>query len=711
MGLQRLADAHAQDQVLAGAKEDIAAGVSIRLSVPQSTIPHVVGSLVSQPRKVLVITASDRAAEDVARALRDYVPRESIAVFPAWETLPHERLSPSGDTVGTRMAVLRRLAHPEETTPINVLVSPIRAVIQPIVQGLGNIEPLQVKVNDTISIEQISRRLVELGFERVDLVDRRGQFAVRGGIVDVFPGAAEHPVRVEFWGDDVEDIREFSVADQRSLGLPSTSLHTAACRELLIDDGVKQRAATLLAKHPELAEILGPVSEGIAVEGMESLLPVLSSDMDLILNELGSDWLIIEIEPERISTRAAELVTTSAEFLEASWHNATSGNVMPVDLGDSGYRSYAETKERFSANPWCGLSTFFSPEDDQPAFEATTEYRSDFDAVINDIKMWWSQGYAVALGMAGPGSAQRVVETFSEHGIAARFVEELTGDKNVVEVVVAHQLHGVIAKAGKIAFLTESDLFSARDAGREPRSLPTRRRTTIDPLSLKPGDYVVHDQHGVARYIEMAHRNIQGATREYLVLEYAASKRGQRGDRLYVPTDQLDHITRYVGGEAPSLNLLGGSDWAATKSRARRHVRQIAGELIRLYAARMASKGHAFSQDSPWQRELEDSFEFVETPDQLVTINDVKADMEKATPMDRLICGDVGYGKTEIAVRAAFKAVQDGKQVVVLVPTTLLVQQHMQTFTRRYAQFPIKLGALSRFQTAAESKKTERSTL
>lgn len=706
MGLQRLADALAQDQVIAGAKEDLAAGVSVTLSVPQSTIPAVIGTLLAQPRKVLIVTASDRAAEDVAKSLRDFVPSESIAVFPAWETLPHERLSPSGDTVGARMAVLRRLAHPEESAPIEVLVSPIRAVIQPIVPGLGNVEPLMVKVGDTVSIESISRRLVELGFERVDLVDRRGQFAVRGGIVDVFPGAAEHPARVEFWGDEVEDIRSFSVADQRSLGLPSTTLHTAACRELLIDDAVKQRAADLLGKHPELSDILGPVSEGIAVEGMESLIPVLSSNMNLLLNELGNEWLVIEIEPERIATRAAELVTTSAEFLEASWHNATSGNVMPIDLGDSGYRSYAEMKSEFSVNPWCGLSTFFGPDDDKPAIEAVTEYRSELDAVVADIRSWWKSGMQIAIGMAGPGSAARVLETFSERGIPARVVEDVAGDNHVVEIVVSGQLHGVVCTAGRFVFLTETDLFAARDANRETRALPARRRTTIDPLSLKPGDYVVHDLHGVAKYIEMSHRNVQGATREYLVLEYAASKRGQRGDRLYVPTDQLDHITRYVGGEAPSLNRLGGSDWAATKSRARRHVRQIAGELIRLYAARMASKGHAFAGDSPWQRELEDSFEFVETPDQLVTINDVKADMEKAVPMDRLICGDVGYGKTEIAVRAAFKAVQDGKQVVVLVPTTLLVQQHMQTFTRRYAQFPIHLGALSRFQTAAESKKT-----
>ena len=234
--------------------------------------------------------------------------------------------------------------------------------------------------------------------------------------------------------------------------------------------------------------------------------------------------------------------------------------------------------------------------------------------------------------------------------------------------------------------------------------MPSRRRNVVDPLQLKPGDHVVHEQHGVGRFVEMMQRTVGGATREYLVLEYASSKRGQPGDRLFVPTDQLDQVTRYVGGEMPTLSKMGGSDWAATKSKARRHVKQIAGELIRLYSARQATPGHAFAPDTPWQRELEDAFAYVETPDQLSSIDEVKADMEKTVPMDRLVCGDVGYGKTEIAVRAAFKAIQDSKQVAVLVPTTLLVKQHFSTFSERYAGFPVTVRALSRFQSDKEAR-------
>jgi transcription-repair coupling factor (superfamily II helicase) len=271
-------------------------------------------------------------------------------------------------------------------------------------------------------------------------------------------------------------------------------------------------------------------------------------------------------------------------------------------------------------------------------------------------------------------------------------------EAKVVHVTTGLLEHGFITPT--LAVLTHLDLVGQKASTKDMRRLPSRRRNMVDPLQLKVGDHVVHEQHGVGRYVEMVQRTVQGATREYLVIEYA------KGDRLYVPTDQLDEVTRYVGGEAPTLNRMGGADWAKAKSRAKKAVKEIAGELIRLYSARMASPGHAFGADSPWQREMEDAFPYAETGDQLEAIDEVKRDMERGVPMDRLICGDVGYGKTEIAVRAAFKAVQDGKQVAVLVPTTLLVQQHMSTFTERFSSFPVELRPVSRFQTDAEVKGT-----
>ena len=252
--------------------------------------------------------------------------------------------------------------------------------------------------------------------------------------------------------------------------------------------------------------------------------------------------------------------------------------------------------------------------------------------------------------------------------------------------------------------MTERDLTGSKGSIKDGERLPSKRKQSIDPLELRAGDFVVHEQHGIGRYIELLERTVGGVTREYVVIEYASAKRGQPGDRIFVPTDSLEQVSKYVGGESPTVHRIGSGEWQKAKGRARKAVRQIAGELIRLYAARTSSPGFAFSPDTPWQRELEDSFSYIETPDQLSTINEVKADMERPYPMDRIICGDVGYGKTEIAIRAAFKAVQDGKQVAVLVPTTLLVQQHSKTFAERYAGFPIRVGGLSRFNTAKESK-------
>jgi transcription-repair coupling factor (superfamily II helicase) len=335
---------------------------------------------------------------------------------------------------------------------------------------------------------------------------------------------------------------------------------------------------------------------------------------------------------------------------------------------------------------------------------AVEPYRGDIEAAVRDIGGHLAAGRRVVVVQQGHGPAQRTVEVLAEHDIAARLVEDAAGaGEAVVEVTQGCIVHGIVLGDHGLVVLTGEDLSGQKASTRDMRKMPTRRKKQIDPLELKPGDYVVHEQHGVGRFVEMRQREVQGAMREYLVLEYGG-KKGQPPDKLFVPADTLDQVTRYVGGEQPSLDRLGGADWAKRKGRARKAVRQIAAELIKLYAARQATQGHAFGPDTPWQRELEDAFPFHETPDQLTTVDEVKADMRRTVPMDRLVCGDVGYGKTEIAVRAAFKAVQDGKQVAVLVPTTLLVTQHFSTFAERMSAFPVVLKALSRFQTDKEAR-------
>ncbi len=756
MKLAGLLAAVLDDPALAAVRDLAASSATqadVDITATPALRPFVVAAIAADPddlvdgagRPVLAVTATTREADDLAAALRCLLPPDQVVVYPAWETLPHERLSPRSDTVGRRLAVLRRLAHPDPTDPsrgpIRVVVAPVRSVLQPQLAGLGDLEPIELAAGDSADLEETARRLSDLAYTRVDLVEKRGEFAVRGGLLDVFPPTEEHPIRLEFWGDEIEQLRYFAVADQRTFA-PAERLWAPPCRELLLTPEVRQRAAELAQKHPALAEMLDKLAQGIPVEGMESLMPALLEDtgkLELLVNTLPADTHVVLCDPERIRTRAHDLVRTSEEFLAASWAAAAVGGEAPIDLGAASFRSLSQVRAAaleaglrwWSVSPFgmagaredgtadtslsvAGLSVNVS---DSPgdATELVSQaqpaplYHGDTARLLDDLKRWTGDGWRVALVFEGHGPAQRATEVLADADLGAVVLEQVTEPlrAGVVTVAVGSLERGLVSADTQLAILTGNDVSGGRGAStRDMRRLPSRRRGQIDPLELKPGDYVVHETHGIGRYVELTRRTIAGAEREYLVIEYAPSKRGQPGDRLYVPTDQLDLLTRYVGGEQPTVHRLGGSDWAKAKSRARKAVREIASELIRLYAARQAATGHAFGPDTPWQRELEDAFPYTETPDQLSAIEDVKRDMERVVPMDRLICGDVGYGKTEIAVRAAFKAVQDGKQVAVLVPTTLLAQQHYNTFTERMAQFPVNIRMLSRFATPRETEET-----
>lgn len=707
-------------------------------------------------RPLVVVTATGREAEERAAALRAYLPADDVATFPAWETLPHERLSPRSDTVARRIAVLRRLAHGVEADGgtagsarrIRVLVMPVRAMLQPVVAGLGDLEPVELRTGDRADMSDVVEGLVAAAYTRVDMVTRRGEFAVRGGLLDVFAPTEDHPQRIEFWGDEVEEVRWFSAADQRSLEIAVDGVWAPPCREILLTETVRERAAALVPQLPGATEMLDKLSAGIAVDGMESLAPVLVDAMVPVLDLVPEQSLLVLDDPERLRRRAHDLVATTHEFLEAAWTSAAAGAQTPIDLSEASFATLADTRAVAARRGlgWWTLGGFETDtelaelaeladdgpdravlvaEDATPVTVASRDvvgYRGEIERAVADLRDLTADGWRLVLVTEGAGPAKRMVSQLLEAGVPARLVPEVVpagadareGEDpaqptaGVVLVTTASVGRGFVSEPLRLAVLTEADLTGrAGTSTRDMRAMPSRRRNVVDPLALKPGDFVVHEQHGVGRFVELVQRTVgtgaAAASREYLVIEYAASKRGQPGDRLFVPTESLDQVTKYTGGEAPSLNRMGGADWAKTKGRARKAVKEIAAELIRLYAARMATQGHAFAPDTPWQAELEDAFAFVETPDQLATIDEVKADMEKTVPMDRLVCGDVGYGKTEIAVRAAFKAVQDGKQVAVLVPTTLLVQQHMDTFSERYAGFPVTVKGLSRFQSDAEA--------
>nr|WP_218853145.1 transcription-repair coupling factor [Microbacterium immunditiarum] len=697
------------------------------------------------PPALLVIAPTGRRVESLGPALEALVPGAEVLAFPAWETLPHERLSPSAETVGRRLDVLRRITRWTGETPLVVTAS-VRGAIQPLAPGLGDEEPVRLvaggRGND---LSEISARLVELAYHRVDMVSRRGEFAVRGGILDVFSPIADHPYRVEFFGDEVDEIRAFSVADQRSLPGAVNEVELIAGRELLLTQGVRDRAQELVGRFPGVRGILEKMAEGIPAEGMESLLPALVDGLVTLADYLPERAAVAVIDPERAVTRALTLSETNREFLEAAWSAAAVGAQTPVDLGAGDFVTLSRLREAAHARgaSWWTLSSFDSGAADaaaalrdaeQPEYEAAAveledasavrvpgsgvpSFHGNVDGATQHVGQLLADGWRVVVAASGVGLVERARDVLSDRGIAARKVDDVLQppEPGVAHLVVAPLERGFQAPGAKLAVLTEAE-FYGRTIGSDNRvvkKLASRRRNVVDPLQLKAGDYVVHATHGIGRFVELTQREVSSggrnpvkSVREYLVLEYAPSKRGYPGDKLFVPTDQLDLLSKYVGGEAPTLSKMGGSDWAQAKGRARKAVRDIAVELVKLYSARMAAKGHAFGPDTPWQRELEEAFPFAETPDQLQTIDEIKADMEKPIPMDRLLSGDVGFGKTEVAVRAAFKAIQDGKQVAMLVPTTLLVKQHIETFTERFAGFPVRVRPLSRFQTDKEARET-----
>ena len=673
---------------------------------PQSTYPFLLAARAAA-HPLLVVTSSSRSSEDLVNELRELY--DNVLEFPAWETLPHERLSPRSDTVAKRIQTLYALQNKHSSNPI--VVTPVRGAIHRIISNLGSTPLMKLEIGQEQSLDLLVRHLSSLCYTRTDLVERRGEFAVRGGIVDLFLPLSHHPIRIDFFGDEIEELSYFEVSDQRTFAPVIGRVEIYPCREMLLTPEVKHRAIEVKDEYPAAAEMLEKITEGIAFEGMESLIPLLIDETETLLSRMPADTHILFIDEQRIRSRAADLLATNEEFLNASWSNAALGGIAPLHDGAGTYVSWEELKDEIVSRSI--TSAEFSPfgsdlEDDVLFLEYAPidPMRGDIERTVDVLRTVLEQHRTVVFATHGHGMLERYAGIFRSADLPVHIVEKLvaTPTKGTIYLTTSVITHGFESADDQVFFMTERDLTGSKGSVKDGERMPSKRKQAIDPLELKSGDYVVHEQHGIGRYVELLQRTVAGVTREYLIIEYAPAKRGQPGDRVFVPADALEQVSKYVGGEAPTVHRIGSGEWQKAKGRARKAVRQIAGELIRLYAARTSSPGFAFSADTPWQRELEDSFSYIETPDQLSTINDVKEDMERPYPMDRIICGDVGYGKTEIAIRAAFKAVQDGKQVAVLVPTTLLVQQHSKTFEERYAGFPLKVAGMSRFNTAKESK-------
>lgn len=660
--------------------------------VPQAFRPALLSVLAQATRPVLVVTPRSSDAVKLADSIGAYLGEDRVCVFPAWETLPFERLSPQPQLVGQRLHVLHRLT--AQTAP-DVIVAPIRAVLQPMDKKLSGYCPLTLDA-EWNGFDALIRALSTRGYQRVARVEARGEFAVRGGIIDVFPAANNFACRIEFFGDDVDELRRFQVQDQLSVE-PITSVIIDAAREIVVDDGLKQAAREAIETMPEFADELSRLSEGDTFDGVESLALMLASETVTLPHFLIGNVQLVLVDPLLIQQRAQRLAAEADMLVSASW--ATPDGPPPPM-----YVTPERLLARLSKPPLRIASVNADRVEGLEQVYGWESFRGDLAACASRITQLLNEEFRVVVSVESDGAARRIADVLGEYGVASVVSETVAAlpAKGRAEIVVSSLTDGFRASTQKLAVLGLHDVFGPRRT-RASRRLTGKRTAAQTVLNLAPGDPVVHRTHGVGRFVGMVTREFdrpeQGvARRDYVVVEYAGN------DTLYVPSDQIDALSKYQGGETPALMSLGGSQWERAKSRVRDAVREMAAELIRLYAARMHAPGRAFAPDGSMQAALEDAFAFVETPDQLQVTDEVKRDMEAPLPMDRLISGDVGFGKTEVAVRAAGKAVFDGTQVVVLVPTTILVQQHLETFRARFAGFPVNVAGLSRFSTAAEKK-------
>jgi transcription-repair coupling factor (superfamily II helicase) len=670
---------------------------SVVVAVPEPARAFAVAGIAEASRRhpTVVAVPTNAEAERLAGDLAAFLGADQVDVCPAWETLPFERVSPSIETMGRRLRTMWRLrcgalGHPERIP--KVLVAPVRSLLQRLGPHVEDSDPVVVGKGDQIDPEVLVARLVAMGYRREYQVEHRGEIAVRGSIVDVFGATADVPVRIDLWGDEVDRLTEFSVGDQRSTDEIACA-ELFGCRELRPTDEVRDRARQLIATAPWGRAQWERLSEGLVFDGMESWLPWLADDEHLLVDLLPEGALVLLVEPRRMRDRATELLDEEAALaasLAGTW--GTDGEEFPRL-----HLPFDRLLARTEAAAWTVTAAPEGPGTEMVAATGWDPVVGDGERLITQLRGLQADGYRIIVCADGRGSAGRLATLLTDHGVPTLHQpdhSEIT--KPGSRVIVQPLERGFLYPALKLAVLAEGDLTGRRRAHRRPRPRARNAETYFD--DLKAGAFVVHYQHGVGRFGGMVRRSIGGVERDYLLLEYKG------GDKLYVPSDQVDLLRPYTGGESPTLNRLNGADWQKAKSRVRAAVREIAQELVVLYQRRVNSPGHAFATDTPWQQEMEEAFPYQETPDQMKAIDEVKADMEQPRPMDRLVCGDVGFGKTEVAIRAAFKAVQDGVQVAVLVPTTLLASQHFQTFSDRFAGYPIRVEMLSRFLTPAQSK-------
>jgi transcription-repair coupling factor (superfamily II helicase) len=633
-------------------------------------------------RPILAVVPGERTAEELFDDVSLFA--DDVWHMPAWGTLPFEHVSPNLATMAHRCEALYRL---ETGTAGTVVVASVRAATQRL--SPSELGPIVVVAGNDHGFDRLVAELTVHGYHRTDRVEARGEFAVRGGIIDVFPAQGTEAFRIEFWGDEVDEIRTFAVGSQRSTDAVDR-IEMFPARELRPDSGVRDHAAALLGEEPWAAETWDRIAAGLTFQGIESWLPWLAEEKSAF--DLSGSRVTVVFDAVQAAARSEELRSEEADLAATLAPTWGSGAPEPDDHP-------ALYLEFIKGGYLDAPPVAAGPGDKGVEIRGLDAVAGDADSIAGAMQHWQGRNVEIVVAMDGVGAAERIARLLGQagHGLPVR-----QGLEKVESAVLGDGIHhGFVAPQLGFGVLGEREIAGRRRAHRRTRAARIEEAGEAY-RDLSPGDFVVHHHHGIGRFEGLVHREMAGVERDYLLIRYHGE------DRIYVPTDQLAAVVRYTGGESPRLSRMGGADWAKTRTKVRKAVAVVAEEVVELHRRRAAVTGHAFEVDTPWQSEFESAFPFEETRDQIAAIADIKTDMEADSPMDRLIFGDVGFGKTEVALRGAFKAIQSGKQVAVLVPTTLLAQQHLSTFEDRFAAYPVTVASLSRFLTAAQQREVIR---
>ena len=671
---------------------------------------------------ILICTNSDMEAKNIYEDLVFYT--NDVYYFPSKEIVFYNIDAISGDLRWERIKVIKEILNDKKKIIVTSIDS-LTSLYTP--KDLFLDYSFNLKVDDEIDFKDFTRKLMECGYERVEAVEGKGEFSLRGGILDVYSPTATYPCRIELFGDTIDSIRIFNTESQRSIEKVE-NVEIFPAKEIILNDEaldkgynkiknefeeIKNKANKKDERVKKLEKIINSnlesLKEKASFETIDSYLPYFYEGTNSFFDYVENYSFIID----DIKKTEGKLDSIYFEFKENYEAFLVRGDILPTQnrllITKEEIILKLEDAKVITFDTFEGSSSILSPIDKYSINQITlNNYQGQLDLLIDDIKDKKKRGYKTLILSGTRTRGERLVHTLRDRGIESSYKEDIKSIENgEVVITFGNLLKGFEYKELKICVISDKDVFGAAKRKLKKKVSKQKGVSKIKSFAeLKLGDYVVHANHGVGVYKGIKQIEVGGHTRDYLDIVY------DKGDKLYVPVEQLDLVQKYIGseGKAPKVNKLGGSEWSKAKAKVKTSINEIAKDLVKLYATRSTIKGFKFSKDTEWQKQFEDEFPFEETPDQLTSLEEIKKDMESDKPMDRLLCGDVGYGKTEVAVRAAFKAVMDGKQVAFLVPTTILAEQHYKNMIKRFSDFPVKIDMISRFKSAKEQKATLQAT-